>query len=462
MLIQVTPVQVNRMKKSIIALSLILVGGAFLSTPAISADQQLDPRLVFEIGGKAKVKQRRNRSIAVGAGVRWKTPQCGNFDMFLSVSNILNGVTGQLERLGNDLVASVTGVISNWAMIEIARADPQLYEFLQQGKLEASEMFNASVASCEEMSDKIIQEGYGVGGTPGSWVDASGFEDWAVSSDEDNDNDVVQLDEGIQKNRGNNGVKWVGGERAGGVDQPDINTVKDTVEAGVNLLAGRDARSAAPIQQNERSPWFAKFWSTPEEAGKWVTDVVGETSIQTCVDCERLKTKPGKGVYTKLEEEQARIESGLITLLEMPVVTYDASLLESFSAPGYAVSQQIMESLKGETIYQSSLIERLAEEVAIINIVERLIAARRILLAGLKEANIAQNPDATLIINARIKELGEEMELLRQDADLRATTKQSVAVTLLERKQSHERFSTQPQPADVTDAIRSVTGRGRE
>lgn len=444
------------------AVSMVVACTMFASFGASSSEKQLDPRLVFEIGGKSKIKQRRNHSIPVGAGVRWKTPMCSNYDMSLSVSNILNGVTGQLERLGNDLVASITGTISNWAMIEIARADPQLYEFIQQGKLEASELFNASVASCTEMSDKIIREGYGVGGSPGSWVDVSGFEDWVGSSEEGNTDDVVQVDENIQKNKGDNGVQWVGGDKAGGKDQPLINTVKDTVKAGVNLLAARDVKSNASIPQNERAPWFAKFWSTPEAAADWVVEVVGETSIQTCVDCERLKTKPGRGVYGKLEEEQRRIETRLSALLEMPVINYESEQLEEVSAPGYMVSQQVMESLKGETIYRSALVERLAEEVAIINIVERLIAARRIMLSGLKEAHVAQNSDAVQVINARIKELGEEMELLRQDADLRATTKQSVAVTLLERKQSRERFNTQPQPADVTEAIRSVTGRGRE
>lgn len=107
------------MKKSVIALAVtafFLTNGAVVSK-ASAAEDKLDPRLVFEIGGKAKIKQRRNRNIPVGAGVRWKTPMCGNFDMSLSVTNILNGVTGQLEKLGDDLLASVTGALSNWPMM---------------------------------------------------------------------------------------------------------------------------------------------------------------------------------------------------------------------------------------------------------------------------------------------------------------------------------------------------------
>lgn len=449
------------MKKSVIALSVtafFLINGAVVSE-ASAAEEQLNPWLEFEIGGKAKIKQRRNRNIPIGAGVRWKTPMCGNFDMSLSVTNILNGVTGKLEKLADDLIAGVTGAISNWPMMEIARADPQLYEFIQQGKLEASELFNASVASCEEMTDKMVREGYGAGGSPGSWVEVSGFEDWG-SSDPDSE-DVVQVEEDVDKEKGDGGVKWIGGEKAAGKDQPPIDTIADTVKAGVNLLANRDVQSESNLPDNEDTPWFAKYWKDPEEAAEWVTDIVGETTIRTCVDCERLTTTPGTGVYAKMEKDQRRIENRVLELLDTPTTVYDHEDLKEISAPGYAITQQVMEALKGESLYREALVERLAEEVAIADMVERLIAARRIMLSGLKEAHVAQNPDAVQIITARISELGEEMELLRQDAELRATTKQSVAVTLLNRKAGREKYNGVSPDDNMADAIRKMTGRGQ-
>jgi len=135
--------------------------------------------------------------------------------------------------------------------------------------------------------------------------------------------------------------------------------------------------------------------------------------------------------------------------------------LKEISAPGYAITQQVMEALKSESLYQGALVERLAEEVATVDMVERLIAARRIMLSGLKEAHVAQNPDAVKIITSRITELGEEMDLLRQDAELRASTKESVAVTLLNRKAGREKYNGVAPSEDMADAIRSMTGRGQ-
>lgn len=433
--------------------------GILYSGVGCAQSDELDPILVFEIGGKAKIKERRSRDIPIGAGVTWKTPMCGDFDMSLSISNILNGVTGQLDKLGNDLVGSMTGVISNLPMMAIARADPQLYEFIQQGKLEASDIFNGSVSSCTEMTDKMVREGYGVGGSPGSWVEVSGFERWG-NSDAQSD-DIVQLQEDIESEKGDSGLKWIGGVKAGGVGQSAINAIADVVKAGVNLLSSRDVKDKSSLSTGDDSPWFSKYWKDPEEAAVWVTDVLGETSIRTCVNCERLTTKPGTGVYAKMEKEQRRIEERLLTLLGTPVTVYDVEDLEEVSAPGYTITQQVMEALKGETLYRKALVERLAEEVAVADIVERLIAARRIMLSGLKEAHVAQNPDAVQIIIARISELGEEMELLRQDAELRATTKQSVAVTLLNRKAGREKYIGVSPDDNVADAIRKMTGRGQ-
>lgn len=444
------------MKNKIIVIGALLAG-TLLPNEGFAKGKEIDPSLMFEIGGKTKLKQRRNRSIYVGAGIRWKTPMCGNFDMSLSVTNVLNGLSGDLEKLGNDLVSSITGAISNWPMMEIARADPQLYEFLQQGKLEASEIFNASVASCEEMTNQMISEGYGVAGSPGSWVETSGFEDW--SSTNPQSEDVVQIEERVDKSKGDSGVKWIGGEKAGGKNQPPIDAVADTVKAGVNLLAKRDVKSRSNLSRNDEAPWFAKYWKDPDEAAKWVTDIVGETTIQTCIGCERLRTTPGTGIYAKLEKEQNRIEDRVLQLIAEPNMVYKYSDLENISAPGYLISQQVMEALKSEGIYQVALAERLAEEVATINIIERLIAARRILLSGLKEAYVAQNPDAVEIINARILELSDEMLLIKQDAELRASTKQSVAITLLDRKIQREKAVAQHSDSNTSKAIRSITGR---
>lgn len=447
------------MKKIVIP---IIFAMCFVPTSAMTAEKQLSPTLIFEIGGKAKIKKRRNRMIPVGGRLSWNNNlMCGDFDMSLSVTNLLNGVTDQLEKLADDLVQSVTGVISSWPMMEIARADPQLYEFLQQGKLEASDIFNASIASCESMTEKIIR---GDKDATSTWIEISGYEDWMDGANKQNakNNDVVQLEDKIDKNKGDSGVTWVGGEKKGGKNQPAIEIEKDTIRAGYNQLANRDVQSKALLPASETTPWYVEYWETPIKAEDWITSIIGTTTLRTCQKCDRLHTKPGKGVYAILEEDQRKIELEMLKFVDAPIVLYNEEQLASISAPGYPITQQIMEALKAESIYKETLIERLAEEIATTSIVERLIAARRLLIAGKSEANIAQAVDAVKIINKKIDELGEEMTLLRQDAELRALTKTSVAVTILERKYQREQFKTSISTNDHSEAIRKMTGRYKQ
>lgn len=437
----------------------VLLLESLVAPIAYGAERLLEPKLVFEIGGKAKIKRRRNTVIPVGGGIRWHNNlMCGEFDMSLSVTNLLNGVTGKLQRLGDDLIASVTGVISSLPMMAIARADPQLYEFLQQGKLEASELFNASVASCEEVTDRMIA---GDTDALSYWIEASGHEDWMVgaSEKEAGDTDVVSLEEEINRNKGDGGITWVDAKKRGGKGQPPIEIEKDAITVGYNKLANRNPVSKKLLEVSEEAPWYAEYWGSPDDAEKWITSVIGTTTLRTCQNCERLSTTPGKGVYPKLEEEQRHLEKTLIKLLELPVVVYEVEQLKEISAPGYEVTQQLMEGLKSENIYRRALIERLAEEIAIANMVERLIAARRILLSGSREAHIAQNPESVKILDARINEISEEMQLLRQDEELRATTRTSVAVTILERMRGRQNYNAVKQLDDVRKAVRSITGR---
>lgn len=422
-----------------------------------SLPDAIDPKLVYEIGGKAKVYRRRNRIIPVGAGIRWKMPSCGDFDMSLSVTNILNGTTGQLDKLSNDLVNSVTGVISNLPMMAIARSDPQLYEFLQQGKLEASALFEASVASCEEMTDKIITEGIGEGLSPSNWVTASGFEEWSLSSRHD---DVVAKEKTIGDNQGDNGIESPMGGRMGGKNQPPIRVEKLGVSCGFNQLVNRPCSSQQKVQSREK-PGFTEFWETPSAAENWISSVVGTTTIRTCKNCgERLMTTPGKGIYAVLEKEQHQLAIAIDRMVNTPTQALTPERLQAVSAPSYPVSQFLIEALRSENLYRSVFIERLAEDVATHRMVEYLIAARRILRSGKREAHIAQNSELVAVIDTRLNELKEEMALLKDDMALRRSLS-SLSSQLLDRKQRRDRGSNTPTlHGDVLKALTELTGGG--
>lgn len=416
----------------------------------------INPAISYEIGGYSKQPSRKNRNLPVKAGIEWDNNlMCGNFDTSLSVTNILNGVTSDLKKLGDDLISSATGLVSNSLWIELARTDPYLYELMQQGKLEALELFSASVASCQEMTNDVIN-----GGGHEDWVKISGYEDWLQES-KSGSKDAVLTADTIEKNKGDNGVTWVNGEKQGGQGQKAIQVERDTIRAGYNLLARRTANDTSPIGSSDSSPAYSAYWKTPKEAEDWITDIVGETDIRTCKNCERAKTKAGRGVYAYLEESQHLTSVKIQSLLESNQTNYTREQLLSVSAPGLPVTQQVLEALKQENIYQSVMTERLAEEVAVNNLVERLIAARQLLIAGQREAYISDNREASKLIEMKVALLEGEMNLIRQDMELRKATRESVALTLLNRQNARVRPSTVPSNSESNskDALQKITGR---
>lgn len=441
----------NKVSYSLVLVSVILHHTAFALTKG-----EINPALSYEIGGYSKQGLRKNRNLPLKAGISWNNNlMCGNFDTSLSVSNVMNGVTSQLKKLEDDLISSATGLVSNSLWIELARSDPYLYELMQQGKLEALELFNISIASCEEMTNDVIN-----GGGHDDWVRISGHEDWTKES-KSGSKDAVLTADNIEKNKGNNGVTWIDGEKRGGKGQKAIRVERDTVRAGYNLLARRNANDTSTLNSDDAAPAYATYWKSPQDAENWIVGIVGETDIRTCQNCERTETKAGRGVYAYLEESQDLMSKKIKRLIESSKTNYSQDELLSISAPGLPITQQVLEALKQETIYQSAMVDRLAEEVSVNNLVERLIAARQLLIAGQREAYISDNREASKLIEQKVKLIEGEMNLIRQDMELRKATRESVALTLLNRHSTRLRTSplTQSGDKDSKDAIQKMTGR---
>lgn len=413
---------------------------------------EINPAISYEIGGYSKQNSRQNHSVPFSAALKWgKNGFCGAFDQSLSVSNILNNLSGKAKKLESDLVKTATGVISNGLWIELARLDPTLYEVLQQGKLDALEEFGLSIASCEQAAEDLA-----TGGGADDWIQMSSKNDWFAK---DHGGDAVKAKENIEKNMGNSGIKWLDGKNRGGSGQPPIEVEKDIVLAGYNLLSGRTPTNTSSA--DDTGPSYTKFWKTPSEAQEWITDIIGTTEIATCTSCQKKKTKPGKGVYGYLERLQVEYQHKLEKLITSSRSNFTAEELEAVSSPGMVITQQIIEALRLETLYQKPLTEKLAEEIATNDVIERLIAARQILIAGKREANVSESKQAIDIIDDRISLINDEMKLIHQDIELRNAAKNSVGVIILDR-QEKRKAKTYKAGSNAIDqgrnTIKAITG----
>lgn len=99
----------------------------------------------------------------------------------------------------------------------------------------------------------------------------------------------------------------------------------------------------------------------------------------------------------------------------------------------------------------SVLTERLAGELALSRVTEQALMARRTLLAGMREPNIASEKEAQDALGKTTAQLDEELTQLKLELDFRHALTSNAASQILQRK--HQRDALQGQAVEVPDDI---------
>jgi len=157
----------------------------------------------------------------------------------------------------------------------------------------------------------------------------------------------------------------------------------------------------------------------------WVIDVIGEEKIRTCEGCDRISARPGMGLSHQLGIEQAQIATDLESLVLSNDAPTAAELEAVSGGPGMLISRRVVEAIREENEHeQAVLINRLAAEMALARTMERAMIARRALISGMKEPNIA---------NPYVADLEQEVENMLFEIEVRDRVASNTAVQLLMR-----------------------------
>lgn len=242
----------------------------------------------------------------------------------------------------------------------------------------------------------------------------------------------------IREYTGKDGLKWIGGQMAGGDGQPPIRPIADTAKAGFNMLLGRSPTSSSRATGNDP---LLEYWDTPEEAAKWLTEVVGEyrpdinnkhTQVSVggdkrgkddgdlglggedvVVTNDFLRTDmstPALGLSPKIRKEARSIAKKLTLLVDSSSTPTVKELTQMMGKSGSTViTPQIINILKNSPL-DTVLIKQLSDDIAMANTIRYALEARRILLAGRNENHIASYDVATKDIDKRAQQLKEYIE----------------------------------------------------
>jgi integrating conjugative element protein (TIGR03755 family) len=389
----------------------------------------------YQIGGAEPVSVPANPNVTAftlgGSAQLSLGYSCAAFDPVIAVSNTLNDIGSGADDLMNAMTAAATNAIAALPALILQRANPGLYDLFQNALLKAEETMQIATKSCEAMEAEIAR-----GKNPyADLITLSKGNDWKLQMGIGG-NDAVTAKEAVEATNGNNGIPWIGGQ-AGGAGQPELRFTGDVVEAGYNIQLNRRVGTSAPAPAANR---LAEIWPSPSDARDWAVDVVGDNIVTTCDTCPK-DSLPGTGLLPKLFQESEAVAANLQGLVS-GVTTPTLENLEAVTAPGVAITRQVVEAVRAMPVSDQGLIVgRLVSEVSTARTIEKALFARRLLLSGRQVPEVYATEVARAHVDTAITELDREVENLLFETRVRREVVSDTVVTLLQRAAARRQAS---------------------
>lgn len=391
----------------------------------------------YEIGGAEPVSVPANPSVVSvtlgGSAQLGLGYSCGKFDPVAAVTNTLNDIGAGVDNMMNAMTAAASSAIAALPALILQRANPGLYDLFQNALLKAEETMQLATKSCEQMEAEIAQ-----GKNPyADLITLSKGNDWKVQMGVGG-NDAVTAKTTVESSNGNNGVPWIGGQ-AGGSGQPVLEFTGDIVEAGYNINMNRPVTDPSPVPAAS-STRLSEVWPSPADARDWTVEVVGENIVTTCDTC-RKDSIPGTGLLPKLYQESAAVTTDIQDLVSS-ATPLTLTNLDKITAPGVAITRQVIEAIREMPASEQSLIMgRLVSEISTARTVEKALFARRLLLSGRQVPEVYATEVAREHADNSIAELDKEIENLLFETRVRKEVVSDTVATLLERAAARRQSS---------------------
>jgi len=197
----------------------------------------------------------------------------------------------------------------------------------------------------------------------------------------------------------------VGGIPRGGVNQEPIRLLAEVASAGLNILSGRPPETTADLSSN--AP-LSQHFDGPDALSEWVWTVLGDLEIGVCDGCDR-GALPGKGLIPHIEQRADRIAASLSALVS-GTNTPNRDNLATVSAPGIAVTHQVIEAIRNQSASERAIIvQKLSQEISEARTIEEAMIVRRLLLTGRRDGNISAVKMAVKEVDRALIELEKEI-----------------------------------------------------
>ncbi len=424
--------------------------------------------LFYSIGGGSVISQPPTTNsmqlLGLKAGIN-SDLMCGNFDIKTTIGNQLNGLTSGFKDLMGDVIQGATGAVSSMPAMIIQRANPGLYDMITNGVAQAGLSFDRSKLSCENMSKKLAD--YTMGDR--AWTDSAVGDEYRDAVNRSG-GDALKAEEAKDNATGEEGARWIGGQKAGGKGQPAIQPTHDLAKAGYNMMNNQPVNSNSNVPKNRCNGSACRIFSNAEEAAAAVVKVLGDRSIRTCTDPSKCQSggednAPGSSVagtgFGPVLDEATKTNLEALNRLVNSRGAPSAEELGKLKTGGLAVTRGVIEALRDDTD-RNALVQRLAGELAMADTIETALAMRQMLTTGESEPNAAAQKQAIEEGDRRVDSLDRGLETLKNEMELRrAITSNSLLKTLERQEIRNSANQLQQKDADGDEKMSTIEQRSQ-
>ncbi|EPN1347399.1 TPA: integrating conjugative element protein [Pseudomonas aeruginosa] len=420
----------------------------------------LSDEVLYSIGGGSAVSMgSAGQMDSIGVGFGWNNDMmCGNMNLSTTLENQLNGATQGFQNIMGSVIQNATGAVMSLPALIIQRANPQLYNLITNGILQARIDYDRSKGTCRAIAEKMAD----IAGEQTGWGKIAEGQALGATLASDG-KDAVSALEAVEKKGGNDGVTWVGGDKAGGSGQKPIRIVNDVTRAGYNLLTSRSVNDSSSVPSATcNNGLVCNTWSSPQEAAAFATRVLGEQQQQTCEGCQKTVTAAGVGLTPLIQETYDKKLQSLQELLSKSK-PLTAENLAAAGTDALPITRGVIEALRDERD-QDVLARRLASDVSLMEVLSKALLLQRLMFAGAKEPNVAANGLATQAVDQQTSLLQQEISNLKTELELRRELASNSPMRVIERGQQRASgssgvFESAPD-ADRLDRLQAPSAAG--
>ena len=387
-------------------------------------------------GGRASYDSQIAEQLGIGAALRLNY-SCGKFDLGFTWRAMIE----ELKNLGSKLESALWAGIASLPLYILMRAQPGLYQLFKTYSQEADLLIAAALKTCEEMEAQIL-----AGQNPyEDWMKLAKGEGWKIEARHNGDiiyaKDKMERSEKGQRE----GVPWVFGKKAGGVNSDPIQPIKDISIAGYNITLGKAVNADPKGSNTGKDSRLTRTFPTAESLVTFTTEVLGDKRIYTCsqgdADCpDPTTTVTATGLGPKVEAEYKDVQPVLAELASgAERGTTAQEKLEGIGTEGFTVNGTLLETLRRLPEEERNVaVERLSRELAMHRTINKALVARSVLLTGMSLPEVTKAGGAMRTTQEQIDRLTKHIDDLTYESRVRRELTSNTALAIMSEQASRE------------------------